>query len=99
MFLGDLVEAPEAHRIGLVNRVVASESLAKETTGWAERFASGPTLAYAMAKAAVFQGANLPLESVLDLEARNQQTAARSQDAKEGIRAFLEKRKANFQGY
>jgi 2-(1,2-epoxy-1,2-dihydrophenyl)acetyl-CoA isomerase len=99
MFLGDLVEAPEAHRIGLVNRVVASESLAKETAGWAERFASGPTLAYAMAKEAVFQGANLPLESVLDLEARNQQTAARSQDAKEGIRAFLEKRKANFQGY
>lgn len=98
MFLGDLVDAPEALRLGLVNRVVAPAELAAATSELAQRLASGPTLAYGMAKAAVYQGANLPLESALDLEARNQQIAGRSHDAAEGIKAFLEKRKPEFRG-
>ena len=99
MFLGDLVEASEALRLGLVNWVVAPERLEEETSGLVERLASGPTLAYAMAKAAIVQGADLPLQSVLDLEARNQRIASRSRDAKEGTKAFLEKRKPEFRGY
>lgn len=98
MFFGELVDATEALRLGLVNRVVAQDELEGATSEWAERLASGPTLAYGFAKAAVYQGANLPLDSVLDLEARNQKVAGRSRDAKEGIQAFLQRRKPEFRG-
>ncbi len=98
LFLGDLVDAREALRLGLVNRVVGADELAGATRELAERLARGPTLAYGFAKAAVYQGANLPFESLLDLEARNQQIAARSHDAREGIRAFRERRKPEFRG-
>ena len=64
----------------------------------AERLAQGPTLAYGFAKAAVYESANRPLESLLDFEARNQKTASRSEDAKEGVRSFLERRKPEFRG-
>jgi len=98
MFFGDLIPADRALELGLVNRVVAPEELAGATSEWAERLANGPTLAYGFAKAAAYQGAGLSLESALDLEARNQEIAGRSSDAKEGIRAFLEKRKPEFRG-
>jgi len=93
------VDATEALRLGLVNRVVPHEELQNVTLEWAERLANGPTLAYGFAKDAVYQGANLPLENALDLESRNQQIAGRSRDAKEGIQAFLEKRKPEFCGH
>jgi len=98
LFLGDLIDAGEALRLGLVNRVVAADELADATSQLAERLARGPTLAYGFAKAAVYQGAGLPFESLLDLESRNQQIASRSHDAKEGVRAFLERRKPEFRG-
>jgi len=98
MLLGDLVDAAEALRVGLVNWVVAADELESATSELADRLANGPTLAYGFAKAAVYQGANLSLENVLDLEARNQQIAGRSRDAREGVRAFLEKRKPEFKG-
>jgi 2-(1,2-epoxy-1,2-dihydrophenyl)acetyl-CoA isomerase len=98
LFLGDIIDAQEALRLGLVNRVVPAAELSGATADLAGRLASGPTLAYGFAKAAVYEGANLSLESVLDLESRNQQVAGRSRDAKEGIQAFLEKRKPEFRG-
>ena len=64
----------------------------------AARLAQGPTLAYGFAKAAVYESANLPFESLLDFEARNQRVASRSEDVKEGIRSFLERRKPEFRG-
>jgi 2-(1,2-epoxy-1,2-dihydrophenyl)acetyl-CoA isomerase len=98
LFLGELMDASEALRLGLVNRVVGADELAGATSELAERLAQGPTLAYGFAKQAVYQGANLPFESLLDFEARNQQLAFRSQDAREGIRAFRERRKPDFRG-
>jgi len=98
LFLGDLLDAGEALRLGLVNRVVGVDELADVTHELAERLAQGPTLAYGFAKAAVYEGASLPFESLLDLEARNQQIAGRSHDAREGVRAFLERRKPEFRG-
>ena len=91
LFTGDLVDAQEALRLGLVNRVVAADELA-------DRLARGPTLAYGAAKAAVYESARLSFESLLDLEARNQRIVSRSEDVKEGIRAFLERRKPEFRG-
>ena len=98
LFLGDLIDASEALRLGLVNQVVAPDALADATSELAERLAHGPTLAYGFAKEAVYEGANLTFDSLLDLEARNQKVAGRSHDAREGIRAFLEKRKSEFRG-
>jgi len=98
LYLGDLIDASEALRIGLVNRVVPEGELEKATFELAERLASGAPLAYRAAKAAVNEGAGLPLESVLDLEAHNQKVVGRSRDIREGIRAFLEKRKPEFRG-
>jgi 2-(1,2-epoxy-1,2-dihydrophenyl)acetyl-CoA isomerase len=98
LFTGDVIDADEALRLGLVNRVVAADELADATRELAERLARGPTLAYGFAKAAVYESASLPFESVLDFEARNQRAASRSADVKEGIRAFLERRKPEFRG-
>jgi 2-(1,2-epoxy-1,2-dihydrophenyl)acetyl-CoA isomerase len=98
LFLGDLIPASEALRLGLVNRVVAPDALAGATSELAERLAAGPTLAFGFAKQAVYAGAALPFESLLDLEARNQRVASRSHDGGEGIRAFREKRKPEFRG-
>jgi len=98
LFTGDLIDAREALRLGLVNRVVPANELAGATRELAERLACGPTLAYAAAKAAVQASANLPFASLLDLEARNQRAVSRSDDVKEGIRAFLERRKPEFRG-
>jgi len=98
LFLGDLIDAAEALRLGLVNRVVAPDALADATSELAERLAHGPTLAYGFAKEAVYEGVNLPFEGLLDLEARNQRVAARSHDVHEGIRAFRERRKPEFRG-
>jgi 2-(1,2-epoxy-1,2-dihydrophenyl)acetyl-CoA isomerase len=98
LFLGDLIDAAEALRLGLVNRVVPADVLAAATGELAERLARGPTLAYGFAKQAVYEGAKLSLDSLLDLEARNQRVAGRSHDVREGIRAFREHRKPEFRG-
>ena len=98
LFLGDLIDAAEALRLGIVNRVVPAEQLADATNELAERLAQGPTLAYGFAKAAVYGGTHLTFDSLLDLEARNQRVAGRSHDVREGIRAFRERRKPEFRG-
>ncbi len=98
LFTGDLIDAGEALRLGLANRVVPADGLADATRELAERLARGPTLAHGAAKAAVYESAHLPFEGLLDLEARNQRIVGRSEDAKEGIRAFLERRKPEFRG-
>ena len=78
--------------------MAASAIVIAATPAAAERLASGPPLAYRAAKAAVVEGANLSLESALDLEARNQRVVGRSRDVREGVKAFLEKRKPRFKG-
>jgi 2-(1,2-epoxy-1,2-dihydrophenyl)acetyl-CoA isomerase len=98
LYLGDLIDAAEAMRLGLVNRVVAPDALGDATSELAERLAHGPTLAYGFAKQAVYEGSKLTFEGILDLEARNQRVAGRSHDVREGIRAFRERRKPEFSG-
>jgi 2-(1,2-epoxy-1,2-dihydrophenyl)acetyl-CoA isomerase len=98
ILLADIVDAQEALRIGLVNRVVPAEQLENETLKLAERLAQGPTVAYGLAKTGLYQGLGMSLEEVLNMEARNQAIAVRTPDRDEGVAAFLEKRPPRFTG-
>ena len=98
VMLADIIDAHEALRIGLVNWVWPASELQAETDRLAERLAHGPTLAYGMAKTALYQGLEMSLEDVLNLEARNQAIAGRSLDRAEGAAAFQEKRPPRFIG-
>lgn len=99
LFLGDLISADDALRLGLLNRVVPAAELDEVTGALARRLANGPTLAYGIAKQAVYESASLSLGNLLDLEARNQKIAGRSQDSREGVRAFIEKQPPKFVGH
>jgi 2-(1,2-epoxy-1,2-dihydrophenyl)acetyl-CoA isomerase len=98
ILLADIIDAQEALRLGLVNWVVPAAQLATETQKLAERLAQGPTLAYGLAKTGLYQGLEMGLEEVLNMEARNQAIAGRSQDRAEGAAAFREKRPPRFIG-
>ena len=98
IMLADIIDAQEARRIGLVNWVVPADQLLAETDKLAERLAQGPTLAYGLAKTGLYQSLEMSLEDVLNMEARNQSIAARSQDRNEGVAAFREKRQPRFIG-
>jgi 2-(1,2-epoxy-1,2-dihydrophenyl)acetyl-CoA isomerase len=98
ILLADIIDAQEALRIGLVNRVVPAEQLEQETLKLAERLAQGPTVAYGLAKTGLYQGLGMSLEDVLNMEARNQAIAARTPDRAEGVAAFREKRPPRFTG-
>jgi 2-(1,2-epoxy-1,2-dihydrophenyl)acetyl-CoA isomerase len=98
ILLADTVDAQEALRIGLVNRVVPADQLQNETQKLAERLAEGPTVAYGLAKTGLYQGLGMTLEDVLNMEARNQAIAARTPDRAEGVAAFREKRPPRFTG-
>ncbi len=96
--LGDAVDAEEAHRIGLVNEVVPDESLEDETTKLAEHLAAMPTAALGRMKAALHANFETDLETALEREAEGQTFCGYTQDHKEGIAAFFEKREAKFTG-
>lgn len=97
-FLGDEVGAEDALRLGLVNHVVPAEDLESATRELALRLAKGPTKAIGLAKRAMNRALNMDLERVLDYEVYAQEAAGASDDHKEGMAAFIEKRPANFSG-
>jgi 2-(1,2-epoxy-1,2-dihydrophenyl)acetyl-CoA isomerase len=96
--LGDAVEAREAHRIGLVNKVVPDDSLAEETTKLAESLASMPTAALGRMKDSLYAAFEADLETALEREAEGQTFCGYTQDHKAGVAAFFEKREAEFTG-
>ena len=95
---GDPVEAEEALRIGLVNRVVPDENLAEETASLAGRLASMPTAAIGRTKQALYVSFEGDLDTVLEQEALGQTFCGYTADHKEGVAAFFEKREARFSG-
>ncbi len=97
-FLGDEVGADEALRTGLVNRVVPAEELESATRELALRLAKAPTRAIGLAKRAINRALTMDLDQALEYEVYGQETAGSSDDHKEGIAAFLEKRTPNFTG-
>jgi 2-(1,2-epoxy-1,2-dihydrophenyl)acetyl-CoA isomerase len=96
--LGDAVDAEEAHRIGLVNRVVAEDSLSEEAQNLAERLAAMPTGALGKMKASLYASFETDLATALEREAEGQTFCGYTQDHKEGVTAFFEKREARFVG-
>ncbi|MEA2204645.1 MAG: hypothetical protein QOE77_1421 [Blastocatellia bacterium] len=98
-FLGDSIDAAEALHLGLVNRVVPDEELEAETRKLAERLRDSPPDPIALTKQAVYLGQSESLERMLQFEMEAQARCFESQDAKEGVRAFLEKRPPKFTGY
>jgi len=93
---GDPVDAREAHRIGLVNRVVPGTRLAVETQALARRLAAAPQTSLRMAKRLLRASLDSSIEQVLAAEIEAQETCWNSPDSAEGIIAFGEKREAKF---
>jgi 2-(1,2-epoxy-1,2-dihydrophenyl)acetyl-CoA isomerase len=92
------LDAREALTLGLVNRVVPASELESAALEWARELAAGPTRVYGLIKQALNESARLGLEEVLELEAQLQKLAGAGADHREGVRAFLEKRAASFEG-
>ena len=91
-FTAEMLSADEAFRLGLFNRVVDDHRVTEETVSLAARIAAEPPLAVALAKESMRQGFGSSLSDALDRERNNQLRLFKSDDAREAMRAFLEKR-------
>jgi len=95
---GEQFSAKEAFDMGLVSEVVPDPEVEGRAIDLARRIAALPPLAIQLAKEAVLAGMDAPLTSALALESKSSQILFSSQDQKEGMQAFIEKRKPKFQG-
>lgn len=99
MLTGDFIDAHEAERVGIVNRVVPHDALMSECMALATRIANGPPMTIAATKAAIYKGAvEADLARQMDLEVYLSGIVVRSQDFKEAVKAYLEKREPEFIG-
>jgi 2-(1,2-epoxy-1,2-dihydrophenyl)acetyl-CoA isomerase len=97
-FLAENIDALEAHRIGLVNRVVEPDKLTTEVTEIATRIANGPLTSYRYMKANVNLAATVDFRTMLDREAETHLRCGMTEDHREGVSAFMEKRAPKFTG-
>ena len=95
---GEMINAQEAHRIGLVNRIVEAKELLSAVTEMAHAVAAKGPIALRYAKEAVLQGLDMTLEQGLRLEADLYFILHTTRDRTEGIKAFQKKRKAKYKG-
>ena len=98
LMTGEFVEAAEAQRIGLYNRVVSPERLEAETAELAARLARGPAAGLAATKDALNREMDMSLEAALDHEAAVQAELMQRADFREGFAAFMAKRPPRFEG-
>jgi len=95
---GEPIDAQTALRINLANQVVPADKLLDETKKIAQSIMSNGPLAVKMIKTLVNEGADIPIDKALALDAKAAGVLFSTQDQKEGMNAFVEKRKPNFQG-
>lgn len=98
LLLGDVVSADEAERMGLINRVFDHEELIQSVMEIANRIARGPLTSFRYMKSNVNMAMTADFRSMLDREAETQSRCGMTEDHKEGVRAFLEKREPKFTG-
>ncbi len=99
MITGRLLGPDEALAMGLVNYVYPKETFAADVQTFASGLAHGPSRAISLIKRSVQEGVEMPLSSGLALERELQNRLFVTEDAKEGIASYLEKRKPNFKGH
>jgi 2-(1,2-epoxy-1,2-dihydrophenyl)acetyl-CoA isomerase len=97
-FTGDTVSGEEAERIGLVNHVYPNDELLPRARELAERLANGASRAIGLIKRDINRAISVDLETALDYEAYNQETAGKTADFREGVMAFVEKRPPRYRG-
>lgn len=97
-FLGEAISAAEALRLGIVNYVVEPAELEAETRKLAERLRAAPAISIAAAKQAVYLSQAAEMEEMLRYETDAQMRCFQSEDGREGVNAFLEKREPRFVG-
>ena len=97
-FFADVISAEQAAEFGIVNKVVPHDQLDSEATDWADRLAAGPPLALAMTKRMLTLNASNDFKSALESEGMAQTVNFYTQDTKEAVAAFLDKRDPKFEG-
>jgi enoyl-CoA hydratase/carnithine racemase len=98
MLTGDALESEEAYRVGALNQLVPAESLESETMNLAARLANAAPLAVRDTKQQILEGLTTDLETATDRSDHGERVTIPSEDHKEGVAAFMEKRKAVFKG-
>lgn len=96
--MGSRIKSMEALQLGLVNRVVKADELDQAVKEYTDYYKTAPTKAIGLIKKMLNKSSTSSLEEMLEYEAYCQEIAGTSGDYKEGVTAFLEKRKANFKG-
>jgi 2-(1,2-epoxy-1,2-dihydrophenyl)acetyl-CoA isomerase len=99
VFLGDDLAAVDAERIGLVNKVVPGAQLAATVTEWAGRLAQGPTKTIGFAKRLLNRSLDVDRATLFEEESLLVELVAATEDSKEGVASFLERRPTAFQGW
>lgn len=97
-YTNEIIDAPTALSLGLVNKVVPDDQLISESLEVAKRLAQAPTKGIGLTKRAMRYALNATLDETLDYEAYLQEIAGRTSDHREGVAAFVDKRKPNFSG-
>ncbi|MDP3386010.1 MAG: enoyl-CoA hydratase-related protein [Eubacteriales bacterium] len=98
MMLGQPVDAETGKVLGFVHMMVPSDKLHLETERFAQKLAAGPSISYQMMKELIFESEFKGFEAFIDLEEKKQKICGRTEDFKEGIMSFVEKRKPVFTG-